>query len=391
MLSARWAHRSLVGICILLAFGVLAYAGWEGWLGPQTQARLRAFLDPLLQRLPNGDLMDRWARVLGATGTALTAAFGIYKGIYYADRNLPERLKQLLGRTDSRLRQDRAPLLAATNYSGPGARSHKSVFYVGPLNVALAELRFPRLDSADRQLKEALQLLQEQLAVSEGHKNNIIEQKVAAHVLRGSIASARAEYKLGEGISPDEDHDAAEAELTLAIELRPGDLDALELRGRQREICRHYDGAREDFEALTDAAQKAGAHLRAARGFRLQGELKEKRATARKALTEARGRFGLGIAAINAKGSLSEADRLEKGRLHLAYGRIQKRLAMRTARVHLENARDCFKDVRTSEARDLLIEVENLLKELELPTLEMGATSSQRSEARISWLRRLLG
>lgn len=392
MLSARWAHRSLVGICILLAFGVLAYAGWQGWLGAHVHTWLRIFLDPLVQRLPNSEFLDRLARVLGATGTALTAAFGVYKGIYYADRNLPERLKQLLGRTDARLREDREPLLAATNRSGVGARSHKAIFYVGPLNEALSQLRFPNLAAADKELEKALRELKVQLDVADCQKRNIEEQKVAAHILRGSIASSRAEFKAGSGESPDEDRHAAEEEFAQAIVLRPADLDALELRGRQRELRGNHGGAQEDFEALTNAAQDVEAHLRAARGFRLQGELKEKRATTQGALIEARRRFGSGITTINGKGSLNQSELLEKGRLHLAYGRVQISLGrIRPAKGHLENSAGCFKQVKAQEALDLLIEAERMLKAIEPPPIQDGNTATQKAEARRSWFRRLFG
>jgi len=129
MFSARWAHRTLVGICILLAVGVAVYAGWEGWLGKPIQGGIKGVLDPLLGRIPNPEFLDRLARVLGAVGTALTAAFGVYKGIYYADRNLPERLKQLLGRADEHLKHSREPLLAAVTEARAGSRVAGSVFY----------------------------------------------------------------------------------------------------------------------------------------------------------------------------------------------------------------------------------------------------------------------
>ena len=118
MFSARWAHRTLVSICVLVVVEVvevIAYAGWEGWLGRPIQDWTRSLLEPLSSRLPNAELLDRIARVLGAAGTALTAAYGVYKGIYYADYNLPERLKQLLQRADERLLRDREPLLAAVS------------------------------------------------------------------------------------------------------------------------------------------------------------------------------------------------------------------------------------------------------------------------------------
>jgi hypothetical protein len=76
------------------------------------------------------------------------------------------------------------------------------------------------------------------------------EQKVAAHILRGSIASARAEAGGRADCASDEDRARAEDEFTQALELRPDDLDALELRGRQRELRGNLAGALMDFEQL---------------------------------------------------------------------------------------------------------------------------------------------
>jgi hypothetical protein len=365
MFSARWAHRTLVGICALVVIGVIAYGGWEGWLGRPFQDWIKAFLDPLASRLPNVEMLDRVARVLGAAGTALTAAYGVYKGIYYADHNLPERLKQLLRRTDERLLQDRGPLLNAVTRPSAGARARSSVFYVYPLNRALAEMGLPNLEAADRSLKVALLEIQKQIEVSQSQKHNMEEQKVAAHILRGSIASARG--NTGSGTS-DSDHQLAEDEFSQALMLRPNDLDALELRGRQRQLRRNYSGAREDYEALSKAAFEEGILLRAARAYRLQGELLESSAGTRRELDEARRRFDAGLKLIDAAGSLKRNDLFEKALLLEAYGRIQKqRDRLPNARIHLGKALVCFEAISTFEARSHADEVRQMLDDLTLP------------------------
>ena len=111
MFSARWAHRSLLAICIFVVVVVAGYASWEGVFGVVAQGWVRNFVDPALDRFPHGEKLERIARVLGALGTVMTATFGIYKAVYYADRNLPERLTQFLAQSDQRLMDVRSVLL----------------------------------------------------------------------------------------------------------------------------------------------------------------------------------------------------------------------------------------------------------------------------------------
>ena len=73
-------------------------------------------------------------------------------------------------------------------------------------------------------------------------------------------------------VSADAGREQAEKEFTLALELRPRDIDALELRGRQRELRGNYQGALTDYEMLAEVAKDEGSTLRAVRAYRLQGE-----------------------------------------------------------------------------------------------------------------------
>ena len=389
MFSARWAHRTLVGICVFIVLGVVGYAGWEGWLGRPIQDWIGGILGPLLSRVPNPEILDRIARVLGAAGTALTAAYGVYKGIYYADHNLPERLRQLLRRTDERLQHDRQLLLAAVTEARAGVRVRPSVFYVDPLNRALGEIGFPDLDAADKSLREALRRIQEQIELSISQVRNMEEQKVAAHILRGSISSARAEYNARSGASIDADRHAAEDEFDKALILRPSDLDARELRGRQRELRLNVVGALDDYELLAKLAMDATDGFRASRAYRLQGELLERHATAQAALNEASRRFDAALKAINTIGSLKQNQLFEKGLLLKAYGRVQLAKGRKpSAKSHLKNALGSFKLLKTPEAAGHVNEIEQMLSALE-PSNDV--TTAPKADEKDGWLRRLFG
>ena len=317
----------------------------------------------------------------------MTAAFGVYKGIYYADRNLPERLMQLLERTDQRLLGDRQRLLAAVAENRPGSRARASVFYVAPLNRALDAMRFGNYRAAEVSLNQALREIKEQMDVAGRQQRSFEEQTVAAHILRGSIASARAEYNTYDGKSPDADRALAEHEFTRALDLRSKDLDALELRGRQRVLRGNLDGALGDFEALAAAAKTASNPLRRARAYRLQGELLEGQA-APKPLAEARRRLHSGLITLDAMGSLRDAEVIEKGRLHLAYGRVQRaRQMLPSARRHFTDAIGCFARLRDADAQTLLSEARAIKAE----SSPLAAAQPPVQDQNASWFNRLFG
>jgi hypothetical protein len=363
MFGEQWAHRALAWTGGFVLLAVVVYAGFQGWLWwlwPDAQSWLMGISKPVLDRLPEFEKIERASRVLGALGTAATAAFGVYTGLYYARHNLPCRLRELLQKTDARLLQDRGPLLAAIADQRHGADADKSVFYVGSLNRALEEMGFARYARADKSLETAHEEMEERIATSKSHLISMEEQKVAAHIFRGSIASARAETSS----SPDEDRALAEQEFANALQIRPNDFDALELRGRQRHLLNNEMGALADFEQLVAVAIEAGKPIQIARGFRGQARVYEQRGT-NTSLADARDALAKGIQAVNAVGSLRQQELFEKGLLLTASAHVQaKRKKLPTARNLLNDAIACFQTVDTQAARDRERDATQYLREI---------------------------
>ena len=367
MFLARWAHRLLLWAGFAVVLGAALYLGFQGdleWLLPGLQAYLEGISKPLIDRLPHFDTIDRFTRVLGACGTAATAAFGVWKGLRYAERSLPQRLREFLASTDMRLLQDRSPLLAAITEPGNRVYANKSVFHVSALNRALGEIGFSKFAAADELLKQALHQIDEQIATFDAQKKNMQEQKVAAHILRGSIAAARAGSNGRSVAAVDEDRGFAELEFTRALDIRPNDLDALEIRGKQRELRGNLAGAIDDFERLTGAASTAGLPVRIARSYRRQASVREREGTPAK-LSEARRRLQDGLDAINSIGSLNQEALLEKARIHEAYGRLQiRRDRLYVAKQQLTDAISCYKQVSKEKARQREKDVTEVLRGL---------------------------
>jgi hypothetical protein len=189
----------------------------------------------------------------------------------------------------------------------------------------------------------------------------------------------------------DKDRDVAEQEFTQALAIRPTELDALELRGRQRDLRSNNTGALADFEALAIAANNWANPIRASRGYRYQAKMLEQRET-KSALAEARRRLETGLDTINATGSLNQEAWLERGRLHEAYGQVQiKRKGLPSARQHLSDALNCFSNVKTDEAHELENTVRNKLGAIMPPSPNDGPEVTSRLRRLLSWLRKLLG
>jgi hypothetical protein len=391
LFAEQWAHRILLCGGILLAIGVALYAGLQGWLWwlwPGAQARLDSIMTTLSELFPAFEKLERMVRLLGATVTAITAALGVYTGIYYAKRNMPARVREYLAEADQRLLADRTPLLAAVSGSRSGLRADESVFHVEPLNRALSNIGFSKLDAADTSLVKAIEEIKERLLTSNSEKQNLESQKVAAHILRGSIASARAERDAKLGKSPDEGRKLAEEEFTAALALRSNDLDALELRGRQRGLRRNVPDACKDFEKLAEAAKAIPS--RATRAYRLQGEVLESTGT-RQDLDEARRRLDAGLTWINGAGSLQQIEWFEKGLLLKALGRVQtERGRLPSARTHLNSAANCFSQVDTEDSRRQGAEVQKMLAALTPPALVTDDSPASLRQFK-KWLRKLFG
>ncbi len=391
MLSEQLAHRILLWGGILLAIGVGIYAGLQGWLWwvwPSGQAWLESIFAPIADRLPSFEKVERVVRLLGATVTAITAALGVYTGVYYAKRNLPLRLRELLAEEDKRLLSDRAPLLAAVSGSAAGSRTDKSVFHVKPLSRALDEIGFSSLDTADASLREAIEQLNERIITSDSEKQNLQNQNVTAHIFRGSIASARAERDVKLGKSPDDDRKLAEEEFTAALALRRNDMDALELRGRQRGARGNIPEACADFEELAEVAKRIPA--RATRAYRLQGEVLESAGT-RQHLDNARRRLDAGLTWVNGIGILQQSEWFEKGLLLKTLGRVQtERGRLPNARTHLTSAMQCFSHVDTADSQRESTEAQRMLAALTPPPPSTEGQSDSGLIAHLGrWFRQL--
>ena len=385
----HWAHRLLLWVGILVVIGVFIYAGFQGWLEgivPGTQERLAKIAEPLWRLLPALEGLERFSRIMGALATAFTAAAGVVTGIYYAKGSLPQRLRELMAAEDERLLRDRAPLLAAISQSRPYTHE-TTVFYVRPLERALKEIGFGNLEPANASLEDAVKELEEKIATSKAETVSMEKQKVAAHILRGSIASARAEANAN---LRDECRRLAEQEFSSALAIRPDDLDALELRGRQRQLRGNEPGAFADFQELsTVAAALAVAFpteatrmlVRAARACRWQAGLSEQLGNQR----EARTRLNRGLVTINAIGSLNQEAWFEKACLHAAYARVQINLnQLPVARKHLQQAINSFAQVPTEDAHKLGKDAQDALDELTPPS----ASPPQGLWARlVAWIR----
>jgi hypothetical protein len=97
MLLASFAHRALLALGLFIILVACFLAVEVGLLGEDAQAQFRSLWVPLIAFYEaHKTAVDIAGAVLGAVASAVTAAFAIYKSWYYAEFNLPDRLREFI-------------------------------------------------------------------------------------------------------------------------------------------------------------------------------------------------------------------------------------------------------------------------------------------------------
>jgi tetratricopeptide (TPR) repeat protein len=236
MLFRSFAHLLLLAF-VALAMLVLVLLGmWLGWWGATAQTTLQAVLEPIVDFYSaNKSAVDVCARVLGASGTALTGIFGFHKAWYYAEANLPKRLDEYI-------------------------KSKRNEIIVGDRKMILADFEqdqgsvIKRLDDQQPRIDETLSLLNEAKASWQ-------KQKATSLYCYGRQKARQAAEPPS---SPAERNQSASLrakaieDFEQAAELDPDDLRGWEYAALQAEAIHDRRKAIELWNALAKAHDKRG-------------------------------------------------------------------------------------------------------------------------------------
>lgn len=328
----RYAHHFLALIGISLLSMMLFIAGYLGLFGKELKSTIEGPAGQFWNWLWS-DPVEKSAKLLGALGTILGAAYSITKGIYFAKVNLPKRLTELIDNTTVLLAVKRSQARRLLEQARYNLEVGEVSLYVGPMNRAFINLGLKKISSSFDELGKVIDAVAAEKTVIKAKQKSLHAQLATAHVLRGVILMSDAERNgkdvglrrkgLGEALR----------EFEAALEALPDDTDALELKaeillelGRREDAWNCLIDLSEAVDAQANTSED-GAHkwLQGARAYRRLGDFEKERGRqsgVRGALVNARSEYyDAGIKLLTTKRQhvhLDEGETLELARLYLA-------------------------------------------------------------------------
>lgn len=278
MLFVDFARWVLLAFGLLVALVLVILVMQIGWLGEGPQTSISELIGKLQAAYAqHKKRIDAAGWLLGIAGSAATAALTVHRSWYYAERNLPQRLIDRLRRDIGDHLNARPALIAAINDPIPPARLFAPVVYRGYFDWLLKSSGAGPLQRSADKLATSVDLLKDEIAIVDGHKEKLATRLVTARLLRGAHIAGRAAAETEPNSAERRQlNDHALQEFLAALEVDESDLDALELAAKQHRMVGDIEPA---LTLLHRMARTAGAKddfLRQARALRLQAEMLEK-------------------------------------------------------------------------------------------------------------------
>lgn len=231
------------------------WSGFAAWV-----ATWRSTLDPAIW-LASGLL------------ALVPGSFAIYKWWHYRNSRLPTRLNELLDREETRLKSVRKDLVKLVTKPSPEvAKVRPPLFVVEPLADLIRRLNWSRwwkpapLKTAEAEIEIALVAVERQLHFSLRSQALCREQEATAYLLKGAIASARADASAADLAERDRQNRMALNHFSRALEIEPRNAEILEYVAHQHRVLNQLDLAKEAFRELAELTK--GSHAFRAMHYR---------------------------------------------------------------------------------------------------------------------------
>lgn len=359
-------------VALLLSAFVVVERGWlDAALGTGTQAAL----DTRLQSLGafygrHKSLMDFILATIGLSVSSVLGILSFFRFWYYAERNLPERLQELVDRLSASHLGDGRDLVLASystrNLSGETYEADSPTLY----ERAAGYFGYDRKSRAIAALKRDAEEIDQFAPVMKANLAYCNSVRVSAFILDALQLS----------FASNQSHDGSNAAtlrraLALserALQMDPTDLDALELAAKLASAAGDEKSTMAWLAKMEHAAAASNRPVRRARALRLQAECISMRTTiaARKI---ARTKLEL------ARNSLLENDeRATSKELNLERGLVWEQLSglllltgrLPSASLAIQNSHSAFKAVGGREYLAAQARLENLRRRLNEANLE---------------------
>jgi tetratricopeptide (TPR) repeat protein len=259
MLFYGFAYRLIFLFGLIVLTVVLVLAAKFGWLGETLGGLVTQVLTPAQEfYLQNRNDIELTAKIVGAVGTALGAAWTVYVGWHYAERNLPKRIEDFNARwkDDVEAERPRTILALANGISIAIEVDGKPSFLKRLMHFVHDPSRW-ELAKSERVLAQC----KDDFKVLTTSRVRCRAQLVSAHL------DAGARFSLS-GKSAD-----ALDRFEQAVRINSSDMDALELAARQAFAHGQTVLAGKYLEKLAGAAATSGHVCRRSKAMRFHAEV----------------------------------------------------------------------------------------------------------------------
>jgi hypothetical protein len=268
---------------------------------------------------------------LNALVALASLSFAIWKWYRYRDAALFDRLKELIAKTVTGLRVDRADLLEAICRPAPGQTPKAPLFIESDLRRVLLKRSWSqvlrsrtRLTRTERRLDSVLEEIDKQLSWTEMRLALFREQRATVHVIKGAIASARSQRAKTEQSWWNGNNDAlAHFRDALGVPGNKKDLGAMEYKAHQLRKLGHLEGALTCYEELEVVARLLEASkargVIVARAMRYQAEI----CRLQQSLRNANGLFSAALQELAPYAPLTGRDLLDQAEMNELQGCVR--------------------------------------------------------------------
>jgi tetratricopeptide (TPR) repeat protein len=188
--------------------------------------------------------------ILGGLSTLAGAVYSITKGIYFARRSLPHRLREFLERDANRVIKNRRSAQAIISTASTDLRVGRKSLYIGRVDRSLREIADLKFSNAFNSLGVAIDEFSASRLVLDAKIASLNVQASSAHLLRAVLHIANAQ----QSTEPDHKHyEAAEKELLIAHSLSPRETDILELHASTLRKLNRIDDALQTDKKIVEA------------------------------------------------------------------------------------------------------------------------------------------
>jgi hypothetical protein len=203
-----------------------------GWFGPGLRGSLHSFGTELSNFHRDHKGAIEWVVwIIGIGGSVATAVLTVHRSWYYAELNLPSRIRERIERTIRAHLNVRPALMATVNDPVAPSSFVTPIVHIGYFNWVMKSLGLGRARAMARTLANSLDDLKTDIGIVTAKKRELETQAITAHLLRGARLAGQA--ALEEPNSPERRSKSNDAlqEFLAALQLDGNDLDALETRG----------------------------------------------------------------------------------------------------------------------------------------------------------------